>query len=104
MKTLATCPSCGVELLGLHEMSCEVGRCRPHGEQLAYCLIDGTHAPTTYKGVYPGTEEAMARGWCYRIDAQGVAESCAPDDPDALPDLNRVTVELSWDPSTESYV
>lgn len=51
-----------------------------------------TACPSTYWGVYPGTVEALRRGWTYT--AKGGKMS----------DLNRVMAELTWDTQTGQYV
>jgi hypothetical protein len=52
---------------------------------------EGKHAATRYWGVYPGTIEALKRGWTVKQGKQ------------VSPDINRVMVELKWDPATESH-
>jgi hypothetical protein len=51
----------------------------------------GRHASTSYWGVYPGTIEAIKRGWVTKSKKV------------TGPDLNRVIAELTWDPITEQF-
>jgi hypothetical protein len=88
---LAKCPSCKVTQGELHTGACEIGLCHTHGERRSDCMGDGKHAATRYWGVYPGTIEALKRGWTVKQGKQ------------VLPDINRVMVELEWDPATESH-
>lgn len=76
-----------------HSLECDIGLCRQHGERRAWCMGDGDHSPTTYRGVYPGTDEAVSRGW-FATSPSG----------ERIPDINRVISELTWDPTSESYV
>lgn len=86
------CPSCGVDIGKKHGPGCEIAVCKSHGERRAECFGEGSHSATTYWGVYPGTLEALNRGWVYeRSDREE-------------PDINRVIVELTWDSRTEQYV
>lgn len=91
VRRRSTCPSCGVAVGRKHAHGCDIALCKTHGERRAECFGDGRHAATTYWGVYPGTIEALKRGWTYK--RAGREE----------PDINRVIVELDWDPASEQY-
>ena len=93
MENQSNCPSCGTPTGEVHTRDCEIGLCRTHGERRTWCMGTGEHPPTTYQGAYPGTHEAVARGW---ITTSG--------DGKAIPDINRVIIELTWSPESESYV
>lgn len=92
LRRRSTCPSCGVAVGGRHNHDCAIALCRTHGERRAECFGEGRHTATRYWGVYPGTVEALKRGWTY---ARAGREE---------PDINRVIVELTWDPDSEQYV
>lgn len=89
---LANCPSCGAAIGDTHSASCDVGRCSVHGELRSQCGGVGRHGSTRYWGVYPGTIEALKRGWTIKRGK------------DSIPDINRVVVELVWDQATEQFV
>jgi hypothetical protein len=83
---------CGADSFGkVHGAGCSIGRCKAHGEPRDQCFGDGRHSATTYWGVYPGTIEALKRGWT--IKSKGAIR----------PDLNRVLSDLTWDPDTEQF-
>lgn len=100
---MTNCPRCEVQVNSPHLDGCTIGRCKEHGEQKFACAEDGKHSPTIWKGEYPGTSEAITRGWfAKRIEGKGWVQ-CEPNDADAHPDLNRVVSELIWDSDSESY-
>jgi hypothetical protein len=92
IDVLRKCPSCRTPIGKVHGAGCSIGRCKAHGEPRDQCFGDGRHSATTYWGVYPGTIEALKRGWT--IKSQGAIR----------PDLNRILSELTWDPYTEQFV
>ena len=92
IRRLKNCPSCGVLIGNKHEHGCEIALCKNHGERRSECFGEGRHAATTYWGVYPGTVEALKRGW---VSSRADRE---------VPDINRVIVELTWDAASEQYV
>ena len=89
IERLEQCPSCCGAQGTRHDRGCSIGRCKEHGQQMAFCLQEEPCIGSVYQGVYPGTLEAVGRGWI--TDA-------------GLPDINRVSVELTWDPESESYI
>ena len=91
VRRRSTCPSCGVAVGRKHGHDCDIALCKTHGERRAECFGEGRHAATTYWGVYPGTVEALKRGWTYARAGR--------DEPD----INRVIAELDWDPGSEQY-
>jgi len=91
VDVLERCPSCKTPRGKAHGLDCSIGRCKAHGERRDQCSGDGRHAPSTYWGVYPGTIEALKRGWTYCSKAG------------KMPDLNRVMSELTWESQTEMY-
>jgi len=56
-----------------------------------------------FKGDYPGATEAIERNWFVRlIEGKGWV-SCASNEPQAMPDLNRVMIELKWNTQSEKF-
>lgn len=92
VRRRSTCPSCGVAVGRKHGRDCDIALCKTHGERRVECFGEGRHAATTYWGVHPGTVEALKRQWTYT--RAGREE----------PDINRVIIELAWDPDSERYV
>jgi hypothetical protein len=92
IDVLRKLPSCRTPIGKVHGAGCSIGRCKADGELRDQCFGDGRHSATTYWGVYPGTIEALKRGWT--IKSKGAIR----------PDLNRILSELTWDPYTEQFV
>jgi len=92
VDVIGKCPTCRTPVGKVHAAGCSIGRCKAHGEPRDQCFGTGRHASSTYWGVYPGTIEALKRGWTVE-STRGVR-----------PDLNRVHSELTWDPDTEQFV
>lgn len=90
-ETLAACPSCDVAIGARHKRGCTIALCKAHGEQWQSCLRPGKHAATRYRGVFPGTVEALKRGWS--VEGKGTKQ----------PDLNRVYAQLEWNPDRELF-
>lgn len=93
LKRAEHCPSCGVDVGARHVAGCTIALCKSHGEQWFSCMRNGKHSSTVYRGVFPGTVEALKRGWV----SKGKGTQGAPD-------LNRVISELRWSPDVEMYV
>lgn len=91
VELVLQCPSCRTPIGKVHSAGCAVGRCKAHGEPRDQCMGSGRHASTTYWGVYPGTIEAIKRGWV--LKSKKVTR----------PDLNRAMAELTWDPASEQF-
>ena len=108
----AKCPGfdCGVEVGQQHTYDCDIARCKEHGFQRIWCDECGAPADTitTFKGVFPGTSEAIALGMFAIRAAKGKGiESCTPDTPGAMPDLNTLYMklaagELTWNSDLET--
>lgn len=92
VRRRSTCPSCGVAVGSKHGQDCDIALCKTHGERRTECFGEGRHGATTFWGVFPGTIEALKRGWTYKRTGR------------EEPDINRVIVELGWDPVAEQYV
>jgi hypothetical protein len=110
IETYDNCPGyeCGVAVGELHTYECDIARCKEHGWQRKWCDGEGsTHTTTTFKGVFPGTTEAVELGLYARIAGEGKGtEPCAPDAPGAGPDLNTLYMklgagELTWNAELE---
>jgi Zn-finger nucleic acid-binding protein len=64
---------------------------------------DARRIPWT--GEWPGVTEAREFGWyCRRNPDRPGYLACAPDHPQALPDLNRLSTEARWDANKQRYV
>lgn len=100
-----TCPveSCGVTVGSRHSRVCTIARCKEHGEQFFSCTKHGEHTPSLFKGDYPGATEAIERGWFVRLAEGKGWVPCAQSDPQAMPDMNRVIMELTWDSVSETF-
>lgn len=100
-----TCPveSCGVSVGSRHSKVCSIARCKEHGDQFFSCANDGEHTPSLFKGDYPGAKEAIERGLFVRLVEGKGWVPCAQDDPQAMPDLNRVMIELKWNTDLEQF-
>jgi hypothetical protein len=91
VDVLSMCPACRAPVGKTHASGCSIGRCKAHGEPRDQCFGAGRHSTSTYWGVYPGTIEALKRGWTTKLRGS------------VRPDLNRVLSELTWDPDTEQF-
>jgi hypothetical protein len=103
MEKFDRCPSCEVLVGFVHSDLCEISRCTLHGEQFYSCSAPDNCFTTKFTGYYPGSEEAIERGWyCYQ-DANKKWVSCDEQHEGATPDINRVIKELSWNSLAERY-
>lgn len=87
------CPDCAVEVGCTHREGCDVERCTVCGEQRMCCECE-EHMPehAIWTGLWPGQEACYQLNWFSKL-VPGVGwVRCAPDDPEASPDLNRWTV------------
>lgn len=89
------CPDCGVQPGQEHSDGCDVEMCSDCGSQMLSHSLDESckHDPSKSKwtGEWPGEAECRERGW-YCQDKHGSSPKfspCSPDDPNAVPDLNR---------------
>ncbi len=102
---LTNCPvrECAVLAGARHSNNCSIARCKEHGQQFISCDSNGSHTPSIFKGEYPGTSEAIQRGWFVKlVEGKGWIE-CGKDDPGAKPDLNRVMTDLVWNSDLEKF-
>ena len=103
MTTYETCPKCDVAIGEIHENSCGVTRCKEHGFQRFSCPMPGKHTPTKFTGFWPGTQEAIERGWYAYLDTKKGWTACDEDHADATPDLKRVMSQLRWNSESEKF-
>lgn len=103
MTVYKNCPNCEVPIGETHEGFCGVSRCKNHGFQRISCPMPGGCAPTKFSGYWPGVEEAIERGWYYYVDEEKGLIHCDSNHEDALPDVDRVIVELSWNSESEKF-
>lgn len=115
------CPDCQVSTGVPHEDGCDVARCLRFGEQrlmhemsggrpVVIGLGDGQFAFATpgdvhdcgrdvWAGEWPGVAECWEFGWWAYFVPNGDPSwrQCGPDDPGAVPDLNRLARDARWD-------
>lgn len=77
--------------------------CSEHGFQHISCDESEPHTPSLFKGSWPGALEAAERGLFGKFDSKKGWISCGVEEVGAQPDLNRVVLELTWNPSTELF-
>jgi len=81
-----------------HAEACDIARCLWTGGQRFSCSLSGEDhdcGKDIWTGQWPGEADAIRLGWhCRRKDIG--YESCAPDDPGALPDINRLFTDARW--------
>lgn len=90
-QLLASCPDCGCARGERHQRDCEIAFCKGHGYRLAQCYQPGRHGTTVFRGVLPGTMEAIRHDWFVKQGGRN------------RPDLNRIITSLTWDPRSELY-
>ena len=56
-----------------------------------------------WTGVWPGQAECIEFGWFSKMTPSGW-RPCSKDDPEAVPDLNRLHVEAAWDADAGRFV
>jgi len=87
--TQKTCPDCGVAPGAHHTDNCDVARCLATGLQRLGCSESHDCGLDIWTGRWPGEEECEEFGWMLGKD---------------LPDLNRLLMEATWDPSLKRWV
>lgn len=101
------CPDCGVEPGQWHAPGCDIEQCPYCGGQAVCCGSDadpillGNRLPWT--GLWPGEAEAIQHRWYCKRTSHGLC-ACKPDEPDGVPDLNRVRREMTWDRDEKRFV
>ncbi|GAA4626792.1 hypothetical protein GCM10023196_036490 [Actinoallomurus vinaceus] len=102
IKQRATCPDCAAANGEPHHEQCDVARCLWTGAQRLACTaydrttrsIDHDCGQDTWTGTWPGDEYAARLGFWCRWD-NGWQPTSA-DDPNALPNLNRLYTDATW--------
>ena len=101
-RELNACGDCGVKAGGVHDDGCDVARCMATGQQRLSC--DGGHdcGRGVWTGEWPGDAECREFGWWVQDRCEeGLGfVPCAPDAPEAMPDLNRLARDAYWDATT----
>jgi len=107
------CPECHVSVGHLHRLGCDVEQCPYCGLQLLLCLCDTV---VQFKGVpdddripwmghWPGDRECEHLGWfCKQDPVKGGWTPCCADDPDGIPDINRLRTEAKWDRWQQEFI
>ena len=99
------CHDCGSQIGDLHTRGCDVELCPYCGGQLIGCgceVPDDDRMPWT--GEWPGAAECREFGWFAKlVPGQGWVP-CAPGEPGAAPDLNRLHVAAVWDREAKRFV
>jgi hypothetical protein len=97
------CPDCGAVIDEPHRDGCDVARCLATGMQRLQCSEDEHCGQDIWSGLWPGEAECAEFGWwAYFQGAPAGWQAtgwvrCGPDHPDAVPDLNRLVIDGSWD-------
>jgi hypothetical protein len=91
------CPDCAAPPGALHQTDCDVERCPACGRQYVTCDCPRHHKRRrlAWTGLWPGEAECREFGWFVKLGAGH--QPCGPDEPDAMPDLNRLGIEAKWD-------
>lgn len=100
MSTGATCQDCGAQPGEPHADGCDVARCHQTGLQRLSCLEDHDHGRDIWTGTWPGAAECGEFGWYAAFSPDAGWLRCGPDEPGAMPDLNRLyslSGEAVWD-------
>jgi hypothetical protein len=99
------CPECGVGPGQRHKERCDIDMCPYCGFQRLSC---GHDVPVddrlVWEGLWPGEKECIEYGWFARLESDRVLVSCGPDNPEAMPDLNRLLRECRWSRSKKRWV
>jgi hypothetical protein len=105
------CQDCGVQPGRPHTGGCDTARCLATGYQRLSCSRaheagDLDCGQDIWIGTWPGGDDAIRLGWYAQWTETGGWRSCAPDDPGAMPDLNRLNGfngEARWDRETRRW-
>ena len=97
------CPDCGAVIDEPHLAGCDVARCLATGMQRLQCSEDEHCGQDIWSGTWPGEMECAEFGWWTLFreplpgEPYGAWIRCGADYPDAVPDLNRLVRECTWD-------
>lgn len=104
------CPQCGAGIGELHATGCDVEQCPYCGGQLLSCFCFGNNLDfvpaddrMVWTGEDPGVAECLEFGWFAKRSSKGWVP-CGPDEPNAIPDLNRLHVAAVWDREQKRFV
>jgi hypothetical protein len=101
------CPDCGVEPDQWHGPGCDIEQCPCCGGQAVCCDSEADPIPLgdrlPWTGLWPGEAEAIQHRWYSKLTPAGWW-SCPPDATGAMPDLNRVRREMTWDRDEKCFV
>ena len=114
-NSLVDCGDCGVRPGENHLPGCDLETCPFCGGQLISCYwrclllmqasCEGiTSVTIPWSGVFPGVVECQEFGWYAKLVSGKGWVACAPDEPGAMEDLNRLRVEASWDMAAKRWV
>lgn len=106
------CPDCGAVIDEPHDDGCDVARCLATGMQRLSCDGYEEHdcGQDVWTGMWPGEAECAEFGWwAYFAGApagwQGYGwVRCEADHPEAVPDLNRLVIDATWDETAGRWV
>jgi hypothetical protein len=108
------CPDCGTGLGEFHAEGCDVEPCPYCGGQLLSCCCEGIGSDSVpaddrmpWDGFWPGSRACVQFGWFARMVREGDRKSwvpCGPDEPGAIPDLNRLHTEARWSRRKKRWV
>jgi hypothetical protein len=100
------CPDCGVWPGREHDENCDVARCMATGRQRLSCFGGHDCGQDVWTGEWPGDVECREFGWWVQDRcAEGMGWlPCAPDDPGAVEDLNRLSRDAVWSPERRRWL
>jgi hypothetical protein len=99
------CPECGTMKEAFHVEGCDLERCPHCGLQALMCEGFDADDPRRipWSGEFPGVAECREFGLYTRPAPDHGCIPCAPTDPGATEDLNRLLQTCSWDPETQRW-
>ena len=99
------CPDCGTMRGAFHVEGCDLETCPHCGRQAFVCEGFDADDPRRipWSGEYPGVAECREFGWYARPATDHRYIPCAPTDPGATEDLNRLLKTCSWDLETQRW-
>ena len=106
------CPDCNVSVGQFHQLGCDVEQCPYCGRQLLSCCCRAVeHFDSVpdddrilWMGYWPGDCECEQLRWfCKPGPANRGWVPCSRDDPQAIPDLNRLLMEATWAREKKQY-
>ncbi len=110
--SLVVCNGCGAAPGEFHEHGCDVERCPRCGGQMISCGCVGRRGDSRrvkWTGEWPGAAECREFGF-WAVFGPEMAPpqrgwvSVPAGTPGATEDLNRLTIECTWDPEQQRYV